>query len=50
MSSFDYLALAAVYAMAAILLLQDGHAAHAFLTTAAAAIYAAAHGRHPPMH
>jgi hypothetical protein len=50
MSKFDYLALAFVYAMAAVLLMQDGHAAHAFLTTSAAAIYAAAHGRHPPKH
>ncbi len=45
MSSFNYLALAAVYAITAVLLMHDGQAAHAFLATAAAAIYAA-HGKH----
>jgi hypothetical protein len=49
MVNFHYLALAAIYAMTAILMMQDGHAAHAFLATAAAAIYAA-HDPHPPAH
>jgi hypothetical protein len=50
MSSFNhYLALAIVYTIYALLLLIDGHAAHAFCASAAAGIYAA-QGRHPPSH